>query len=94
MSIKSTCKLCGGYAEETEVTGVDAYYLDCENCGKYLFHEFLEKDYEDLLKDKEIREKLSAYTKRHYEVTGEPADLDEPEKIEFKIEEFNKKHKE
>lgn len=94
MSKKSTCKLCKRDAEETSVTGVDGYYLDCEKCCKYLFHEFLEQDYEKLLKDKEMREKLSVYTKRHFEITGVPADLDNPDTIELKIEEFNKKHKE
>ena len=86
---REPCIICGEEATCIAFSGQpDKYDYRCDNCGKYIFNNGLNKvDYEDLPEDD--RAKISKYIKEFNEATGEWAELGDIIELWKKIEDFN-----
>ena len=87
---REPCIICREEATSIAFSGQpDKYDYRCDNCGKYIFNNGLNKvDYEDL--DEEKRAKISKYIKEHNEATGARAEFGDITILWQQIEDFNR----
>ena len=85
------CIICGRDALCTAVSGqAETCDYRCDNCGKYIFRNDLNKDdYEDL--DGEQRERIANYVREFNKTSGGKwAEFGDIEELWKKIEDFNR----
>jgi len=88
---ESKCVLCQEEAKVSSVPGKDAYFIECDTCGHYLFAspELFERGYIEMSREK--RAMLSAYTRNLFEHGEEPPELGDPDLLKEIIADYENK---